>query len=521
MLHRSRVIFATLVFTLLTLLTAGSSPLAAQSLGKCRILPANNIWNTPIDKSPLDPNSTAYVNTIGAARPLHPDFGSGTSGGGPIGIPYVQVPGTQPNVKITFTDYGDESDPGPYPIPPNAPVEGGSASQGDRHVLAVDTDNCKLYELFNAFPDGTGGWKASSGAIFDLSSNKLRPAGWTSTDAAGFPVFPGLVRYDEVAAGEIRHAIRFTVPQTRKTYVWPATHFASRLTDAQYPPMGQRFRLKQSFDESGFSTEAKVIIRALKKYGMLLADNGSSWYISGAPDSRWDNDRLHDLSRIHGSDFEAIDESALMVSANSAQAKSGPRIVNAASSVEGPVSPGEIVTLYGDALGPDVSFDGVAAAILYSSSTQVNAVVPPSIAGHNQTTIQTGAASFTVQVAPTSPAFFTIDGSGAGQAAALNQDTSLNSAGHPAEKGSIVVLYATGAGVLDSGGDFPKPIAPVAVTIDSQPAILPYAGAAPGQTTGLLQINARIPPGVSSGLVPVMLSIGTAQSPPNVTIAIR
>ncbi|MEZ4657968.1 MAG: hypothetical protein R2911_10380 [Caldilineaceae bacterium] len=286
----------------------------------CALFPADNIWNTPIDSLPVDPNSAVYINTIGAATALHPDFGSGLWEGGPIGIPFIDVPGAQPKVDVTFGD-ADESDPGPYPIPPNPPIEGGAASDGDRHVLLVDRDNCVLYELFYAFPQTDGSWTASSGAIFDLNSNALRPDTWTSADAAGLPILPGLVRYDEVAAGAINHALRFTAPQTRRAYVWPARHYASSLTGAQYPPLGQRFRLRADFDMTGYAPEIQVILRALQSYGMILADNGSPWYISGAPDERWDNDMLRQLKQLTGADFEAVDVSALQVATDSAQAQ--------------------------------------------------------------------------------------------------------------------------------------------------------------------------------------------------------
>jgi hypothetical protein len=271
---------------------------------------------------PVDPSSDAYVNNIGADLGLHPDFGSGLWAGGPIGIPFVLVPGSQPFVPITFIWYGDESDPGPYPVPPKAPIEGGSGSSGDRHVLVVNTGNCLLYELYYAWPQPDGSWEAGSGAVFNLRSNALRPAGWTSADAAGFAILPGLVRYDEVATGEIRHALRFTVPRTRNSYVWPARHHASSSSDATRPPMGQRFRLKASFDMSTFSPTNRVILTALERYGMFIADNGSAWYLTGAPDGRWDNDDLRDLrERVRGSDFEAVDQSSLMIDPNSAQAR--------------------------------------------------------------------------------------------------------------------------------------------------------------------------------------------------------
>lgn len=275
------------------------------------MFPPDNIWNTPIDTLPVHPNSAAFVATIGAARGLHSDF-SATG----FGIPFVIVPGGQPRVPLTF-EYAGESDPGPYPIPPDAPIEGGPSSTGDRHILVLDRDTCLLYEVFSAYPLPNGGWRAGSGARFDLRSNRLRPAGWTSADAAGFAILPGLVRYDEVASGEIRHAIRFTAPQTRREYVWPARHFASSLTGPQYPPMGLRFRLKAGFDIAPFPPDVQVILRALKKYGMLLADNGSSWYLTGAPDPRWNDNTLRRLQQVLGSDFEAVDESSLMLDSDS------------------------------------------------------------------------------------------------------------------------------------------------------------------------------------------------------------
>lgn len=289
-------------------------------LAGCAVFPENNIWNTPVDRLPIDDLSEDYIRTIGASRRVHADFGSGTWEGFPIGIPYVVVPGSQPKVPVRF-DYASESDLGPYPIPPNPPVEGDPNGSGDRHILMVDRDQCKLYELFAARRTASG-WSAGSGAIFDLNAHALRPDGWTSADAAGLPILPGLARYEEVAAGEIRHALRFTAPQTRKAHIWPARHNASSLTGAAYPPMGQRFRLKASFDINRLaSPEARIIAAALKKYGMILADNGSAWYISGAPDPRWNNDVLHELDIIMGSDFEAVDTSGLMIQPNSGEAR--------------------------------------------------------------------------------------------------------------------------------------------------------------------------------------------------------
>ena len=305
---------------LITIILLSSGMYAqAPSIGACTILPADNVWNTPVDTLPVSANSATYISTIGAAAPVHADFGSGTWNGGPIGIPFLKLPGTQPKFTATFL-YWDESDAGPYAIPLNAPIEGGSASTGDRHAISVDVDNCILYELYRAFPQATS-WNADSGAIFNLKSNALRPSTWTSADAAGLPIMPGLARYDEVAAGEIRHALRFTVPQTLRAFIWPARHYASSLTDPRYPPMGQRFRLKASFDISPFPADVQVILRALKKYGMILADNGSAWYLSGEPDSRWNDSNLGLMRNISGSAFEAIDESSLMIDPNSGQAK--------------------------------------------------------------------------------------------------------------------------------------------------------------------------------------------------------
>ena len=296
---------------------AGAGWAQSPTIGSCPVFPANNIWNMPVDQLPVSSNSATYVNTIGQSTALHPDFGT-VYDGAPNGIPYITVPGTQTKYPATFT-YSDESDPGPYAIPLTAPIEGGSDSSGDRHVISADTTNCILYEMWSAYPQ-TASWQAGSGAIFDLTSNVLRPAGWTSADAAGLPVFPGLVKYDEVLAGAITHAIRLTVSQTRDTYVWPARHYASSLTGSQYPPMGVRFRLKASYDISSYSAQNQIILTALKKYGMMIADNGSAWYISGAPDSRWNDSDLHNVGQITGADFEAVDVTPMMVNANSGQA---------------------------------------------------------------------------------------------------------------------------------------------------------------------------------------------------------
>jgi hypothetical protein len=269
-----------------------------------QLFPATNPWNTDISAYPVHPNSSSFVGSIGSQGHLHPDFGT-VWDGAPNGIPYVVVPAGQARVPVTF-DYADESDPGPYPIPPDAPIEGGPGSTGDRHVLILDPAHSRLYELYDAHKVGSS-WQAGSGAIFDLTSNSLRTEGWTSADAAGLPILPGLVRYDEVAGGAINHALRFTVSRTQRGYIHPATHYASSSTDPNLPPMGLRLRLKAAYPISGFPPKVQVILRALKKYGMIVADNGSSWYISGAPDPRWDDDELSTLGQVPGSAFEVVD----------------------------------------------------------------------------------------------------------------------------------------------------------------------------------------------------------------------
>lgn len=289
---------------------------AAPIVGGCPVFPDDNVWNVRVDALPVHPQSAAWVATIGSAKPLHPDFGT-VYAGAPNGTPYVVVPAGTPGVAVSF-EYADESDAGPYPIPADPPIEGGPASTGDRHVLIVEAGRCRLYELYAAWRNPDGSWRAGSGAIFDLASNALRPASWTSADAAGLPMLPGLVRYDEAAAGEIAHALRFTAPQTRGEYTWPARHEASSLAGAHYPPMGQRFRLKDAVDVSRFPASVRPILAALKRYGMMLADNGSSWFLSGAPDPRWSDDELHALHELTGADFEAVDVSSLVVDPDSA-----------------------------------------------------------------------------------------------------------------------------------------------------------------------------------------------------------
>ena len=291
------------------------------NLGTCSLFPKNNVWNTRIDKLRVDKNSFSYISSIGSGVGLHPDFGSGLYEGKPIGIPFVVVPANQAGVSVTF-EYDDESDHALYPIPSNAPIEGGSSSNGDRHILIVRQGECKLYEVGNAYANADGSWRVGAGAIWDLKSNALRPSTWTSADAAGLPILPGLVRHDEVAAGVIAHAIRFTAQTTQTAFVWAARHQAGASSDPKLPPMGARFRLKASFDTSSFPKDLRVILQALKTYGLILADNGSNWYVSGTQDEAWDNDVLSNISKVKGSDFEAVDISSLQVSPNSGEAKS-------------------------------------------------------------------------------------------------------------------------------------------------------------------------------------------------------
>lgn len=302
-------------------LGGGSAP---PTLAGCPVFPVDHVWNARVDALPVHPLSDAYVATIGPDSPVHPDFGSGLWEGAPIGIPFTTVGADQPLVGVSFY-YEDESDPGPYPLPAEAPVEGappgGVAAGGDRHVLVVDEDDCVLYELFDAERQQDGTWLAGSGARFDLRGYELRPDSWTSADAAGLPILPGLVRYEEVASGEIAHALRFTAPRTAASHVWPARHHASNLAGEQYPPLGTRFRLRVDFDTTGMSPEARVVAEALKRYGMILADNGSAWFISGAPHDDWDNGALRDLRTITGADFEVVDSSLLMGDPNSGRVR--------------------------------------------------------------------------------------------------------------------------------------------------------------------------------------------------------
>jgi hypothetical protein len=287
------------------------------SLNGYRPFPADNAWNQDISAAPVDPNSNAIISLIGGSIGLHPDFGAGLYLNSTMGIPYVVVDSSQPPVNIIFTAYGGESDPGPMPVPSTAPIEGyPSPGSGDRHVLVLDRSNCFLYELYSSYPNADGSWSAGSAAIWDLLADQQRPWTWTSADAAGLPIFPGLIRYDEVTAGQIQHAIRFTLPQSRAAMVPPASHWASNSSNSLAAPMGMRLRLKAGFDISSFPPSVKVILTGLKKYGMIMADNGSAMYLSGAPDDRWNNNDLHTLSQVPASSFEVMQMNPIYTSAN-------------------------------------------------------------------------------------------------------------------------------------------------------------------------------------------------------------
>ena len=303
-------------------LGVGAAPARAQDYGAGAaipflLLPADNPWNTPVDSLPLDPDSADYIAHMDPSTGLHPDFGTRWQGAA-IGIPYVVVRGTQPKVAIHFTAYGDESDPGPYPVPADAPVEGagGPYADGDRHVLVLDADDKVLYELYHAYKQADGSWDADSGAVFDLKTNALRHDGYTSADAAGLPILPGLARYDEIVGeGVLDHALRFTVSKTQRAHVYPATHDAGSTDSPDYPPMGLRVRLRSDFDISGFPPVVQTILKGLKRYGMMVADNGADWYVGGAPDPRWDDDALHQLDGVTGADFEVVDSRKLQAGA--------------------------------------------------------------------------------------------------------------------------------------------------------------------------------------------------------------
>jgi hypothetical protein len=337
--------------------------------------PADNLWNQDISAAPVDSNSNAIINFIGSGIGLHPDFGSGLYNGQSIGIPYLVVGAQQAPLPIAFTAYGNESDPGPMPIPVNVLIEGyPGPGSGDRHVLVLDSSSCWLYELYSSYPNAAS-WNAGSAAVWDLTADEQRPYTWTSADAAGLPIFPGLVRYDEVAAGAIHHALRFTLQSSRAAFVPPASHWAANSSNALAAPMGMRLRLKSSFDISSFSAANQVILQALKKYGMIMADNGSSMYISGAPDDRWDNSDLHNLGGVTAADFEVVEMNPIYTAANIPSGAS-PVINSFTASVQS-VSAGMPVTLSWNVSGasylivsPDVgAVRGTSVTVAPSQST--------------------------------------------------------------------------------------------------------------------------------------------------------
>jgi hypothetical protein len=321
------------------------------SLNGFRPFPADNAWNQDISSAPVDPNSGAIISFIGSTVLVHPDFGAGVYQGSSMGIPYTVVGTQQGMVDINFNAYGDESDPGPMPIPANAPIEGyPNPGNGDRHVLVLDNNNCWLYELYGSSVNSDGTWNAGSAAVWDLQNDEQRPETWTSADAAGLPIFPGLARYDEVASGQITHALRFTLQHSRAAFVPPASHWAANSSDSFAAPMGMRLRLKAGFDISGFSPANQAILKALKQYGMIMADNGSSMYISGAPDDRWDNNDLHLLNRVNASDFEVVRMDTIYTANNLPQGSS-PSIASFTASTANPVATGTPVTLTWNATG--------------------------------------------------------------------------------------------------------------------------------------------------------------------------
>jgi hypothetical protein len=343
------MVLVVLILCLSVAVFGQSGTCAGMSLGPLASLngfvpfPSSNLWNTDISNAPVDPNSANYINYIGSTVPLHPDFGAGLYDGSHNGIPYQIEAGSQPLVPVKLTAYGSQSDPGPMPIPANALIEGyPRPGNGDRHVLVLDQGGCWLYELYHArITDGA--WSAGSSAIWDMTINEQRPYTWTSADAAGLPVFVGLVRYDEVAAGAINHAVRFTIPTTQEAFTPPASHWASDVTDTNAPPMGMRMRLKASFDISGFSPANQVILTALQHYGMILADNGSAIYITGMPDPSWSNNDLHNLGNITAADFDVVQMSAIYTPAN---VPTGPSpVVGSFTANPTSVSSGQPVTL--------------------------------------------------------------------------------------------------------------------------------------------------------------------------------
>ncbi len=486
-------------------------PSQGSKIGSCTILPADNIFNTPVDKLPVSIRSGAYVASIGADKPLHPDFANDPASGIPINV----VTGKQPKVPVTAVS--PESDSGPAPIPDNPRQEGGT----DSHVIVLDTDNCRLYEFYQAKRNAGGAWQADSAAYYDLRSNALRPDGWTSADAAGLPILPGLVRYEEVASGEIRHAIRFTAPATQRVYIWPARHFASRSDNRLLPPMGLRMRLRANFDVTSFSPHTQVILRALKKYGMILADNGSPWFISGAPHQSWNPDQMtEEMRRVRGSDFEAVDTADLMQGPNSGAARQVSRIANAASGLGTSVAAGEAISIHAEELSADTStgvrFDGQPAPILYSGQGQLNTLVPVHVQGSTRLEVASGDELIFQQDIPVSaaaPGVFTADATGVGQAIAINSDGSVNGLSTPSRKGSSMAIFVTGSGASESVEGSTKvhlngvPI-PV-VSVRNVPDLL-----------GVTRVEIAVPLAADSGTLSMLLQSGEAFSQPDVTVQV-
>ena len=353
-MQRIRFLIALLVFCITSLAAQGQS-CSVMSLGRAANLngfvpfPADNAWNQDISSAPVDPNSSAIINFIGASTPLHPDFGAGLYAGQTIGIPYIVVSGS-PFVNVKYAAYGSESDPGPMPVPKNAPIEGyPKPGNGDRHVLVLDRDNCWLYELYHSYLQTDGSWKAGSGAVWDLLNDEQRPYTWTSADAAGLPIFPGLARYDEVASGQIRHALRFTLQYSQTAFTPPASHWAGNSTNTYAAPMGMRIRLKSSYDISSFPPQSQVILAALKKYGMIMADNGSSMFIGGDPDNRWNNNDLSTLKQVRASAFEVVLINPLYTPSN---VPTGPSpMISSFTANPSTASAGQPVTLSWDVTG--------------------------------------------------------------------------------------------------------------------------------------------------------------------------
>jgi len=398
-MQRIQFLIALLVFCISSLATQGQS-CGVMSLGRTANLngfipfPADNAWNQDISSAPVDPNSTAIINFIGTSTPLHPDFGAGLYGGQTIGIPYIVVSGS-PFVNVKYTAYGNESDPGPMPVPKNAPIEGyPKPGSGDRHVLVLDRDNCWLYELYHSYLQKDGSWKAGSGAVWDLLNDEQRPFTWTSADAAGLPIFPGLARYDEVASGQIQHALRFTLQYSQTAFTPPASHWAGNSTNTHAAPMGMRIRLKSSYDITSFPPQSQVILAALKKYGMITADNGSAMFISGDPDNRWNNNDLSTLKQVPASAFEVVLINPLYTPSN---VPTGPSpMINSFTANPSTASAGQPVTLSWNVTGASYFVISPQVGAVRGNSTVVSPTVTTTYTLHG--TIQYGRSTATVRV---------------------------------------------------------------------------------------------------------------------------